>query len=129
MQREYIIIGRPLTNQELSRFAPEDRSPITQAEPMFLGGRPEEEVFGILANFGVLLAQSAVQCPVGPHDDPGLAARGALTCSLGPSLHYDFSFFLLWLALFCISSPLLSFPSYAACKQVGSLATETTLVF
>jgi hypothetical protein len=86
MQNKYIIIGSSLSNQDLSRFAPEDRSPFPGGvKPIPHAGIRDEEVFGVLANFGIVLAQSAVQCPVGPHDDPGLTARVARTCSLGPS--------------------------------------------
>jgi hypothetical protein len=86
MQKKYTIIGRSLTNDELSRFAPEDRLAFGGGvKPIALADLPDEEVFGVLANFGILLAQSDVQCPVGPHDDPGLGTRVAHTCSLGPS--------------------------------------------
>jgi hypothetical protein len=86
MRKKYTIIGRPLTDKELGRFAPEDQSPFgDQAKPLPPPVLQDEKIFGILANFGLLLGQSDVQCPIGPHNDPGLDIRVAHTCSLGPS--------------------------------------------
>jgi hypothetical protein len=84
--KKFTLIGRALTNDELAtipanaRFSNEQSAAWTELSPIDLIG---EDAFHSLDRLSLLMMSSMlIQCPVGPHDDPGLDVVVLRACNI-----------------------------------------------
>src|ERR1017187_4738958 len=85
-ERKFTLIGRALTAAEVSAIP--EAEPFSNAQTkQWVGQKPEDliqaDVFHHVDRLTMLLMTSVkVQCPVGPHDDPGLEVAVLRACSV-----------------------------------------------
>jgi hypothetical protein len=84
--KKFTLIGKLLTPEELSKFP--DTARFTSAQTsawvsQIPGDLLRDEVFHHLDRLSLLMISSLkVQCPVGPHDAPGLDVAVLRACSI-----------------------------------------------
>jgi hypothetical protein len=84
---KYVLIGRALDSTDLSDFPSEHRFSLA-ATASWRSQKPSDllqqgESFHHLDRLSLLLMTSVtLQCPVGPHDDPGLASAVLRACNI-----------------------------------------------
>ena len=88
-EKRFTLIGKQLSPDELARFPQNLR--FTKAQTAAWVGQNatellSEEVFHQLDRLSMLMITSLnVQCPVGPHDDPGLDVAVLRACGIQSS--------------------------------------------
>ena len=85
-KKKYILIGRTLNATELGEFPTESKFSSVQTAA-WRSSTPadlvEDEAFHHFDRLSLLMMNSiTLQCPVGPHDDPGLASAVLRACSV-----------------------------------------------
>jgi hypothetical protein len=84
--KKFTLIGKSLTKEELAKFPESLRfasSQTTAWARKALEDLLHEEVFHHLDRLSLLMISSLkVQCPVGPHDDPGLDVVVLRACNI-----------------------------------------------
>jgi hypothetical protein len=83
---KYVLIGRALDDAALKRFSPETRFSLEQTSKWRAADPAEliqDQDFHHLDRLSLLMMNSiTLQCPVGPHDDPGLASAVLRACNI-----------------------------------------------
>jgi hypothetical protein len=85
-EKKFTLIGKSLTADEAAAFSPETRFTSAQTSPWRkekLEDLVTSDVFHSLDRFSMLMVSAIkLQCPVGPHDDPGLAVAVLRACGI-----------------------------------------------
>jgi hypothetical protein len=84
--KKFTLIGKELTREEAAKF-PEGARFTKEQAAAWAKQKPEDllqdEVFHHLDRLSLLMISSVkVQCPVGPHDDPGLDIVVLRACNI-----------------------------------------------
>jgi hypothetical protein len=84
--KKYKLIGRVLDDAELQKFPEAAKVPWqkdAQRKEMTAADLVEDEAIHHLDRLSLLMMTSVtLQCPVGPHDDPGLGIAVVRACSV-----------------------------------------------
>jgi hypothetical protein len=82
-EKKYTLIGKALNAAELARFPAEARASIKGLDEITAADLLNDEAIHHLDRLSLLMMTSVtLQCPVGPHDDPGLSAAVVRACNI-----------------------------------------------
>lgn len=87
--RKFRLVGRPLDDAALKAFPEQSKVPFEsrdERQELTTADFNDAELIEDVARLSYLTIHSiALQCPVGPHDDPGLETAVARCCSVSKS--------------------------------------------
>jgi hypothetical protein len=85
-KRKYILIGKTLNNAELQQFPDGAKFSSQQTRDWKLSEPADlvqDETLHHLDRLSLLMVNSiTLQCPIGPHDDPGLEVAVVRACNI-----------------------------------------------
>jgi hypothetical protein len=86
MDKKYVLIGRNLDADALQKFTPETRFSFKDTSDWRINNPTElvqsEDLHHVDRLSFLMMNSITLQCPVGPHDDPGLAAAVLRACNI-----------------------------------------------